>query len=275
MTMPQEHVTQQPTTPPAAPPKERNVLGLVALIVAIVGFIFACIPGALIIGWILLPIAFILSIVSFFMKGKGKGMGITALILSVVGTIVGVVVFLAAVASSFDEAFSTGETTVETPAQTSSDTGDADEAAPAEDQGTRANPYPIGTAITQGDWTVTINSVTLDANEAIAAENPYNDPPADGNVYILVNLTATYNGTDADGQSPLIGLDYVTPDGNTINSFDSIVLTPDTFDIMGTLYEGASTTGNISFEVPAATAGEGVLAVTPHMFGDKVFVAVS
>ena len=35
-----------------------------AMIVAIVGFIFACIPGALIVGWILLPIAFVLSIVS-------------------------------------------------------------------------------------------------------------------------------------------------------------------------------------------------------------------
>src|SRR5690625_5883400 len=45
------------------PPPQKNGIGLAALIVAIVGFLFACIPGALIIGWVLLPVAFILSIV--------------------------------------------------------------------------------------------------------------------------------------------------------------------------------------------------------------------
>lgn len=39
------------------------------MIIAIVGFIFACIPGALIVGWLLLPIAFILGIVAVFLKG--------------------------------------------------------------------------------------------------------------------------------------------------------------------------------------------------------------
>ena len=69
----------------------RNTLGLVALIIAVVGFIFACIPGALIVGWVLLPIAFILGLVSLFMKGRGKGLGLAAIILSVVGTVVAVV----------------------------------------------------------------------------------------------------------------------------------------------------------------------------------------
>ena len=46
---------------PAGPrPKTRNGLGIAAFVIAIVGFVFACIPGALIVGWVLLPIAFIL-----------------------------------------------------------------------------------------------------------------------------------------------------------------------------------------------------------------------
>ena len=85
--------------------KERNTLGIVAIALAAFGFIFACIPGALIIGWIALPIAFVLSIVALFLKGKGKGLAISALIVSIVGTIVGVVVFLAVVATSFSTAF--------------------------------------------------------------------------------------------------------------------------------------------------------------------------
>src|SRR5699024_2284731 len=70
--------------------KQRNIVGLIALIVVVVGFIFACIPGALIVGWILLPISFILSIVGLAMSGKTKGTSISALIVSIVGFIVGV-----------------------------------------------------------------------------------------------------------------------------------------------------------------------------------------
>ncbi|WP_109211944.1 MULTISPECIES: hypothetical protein [Microbacterium] len=67
---------------PPAEKKPRNILGLIALIVAGIGFIFACIPGALILGWILLPIGFILALVSLFLPGKAKNLGIIALIVS-------------------------------------------------------------------------------------------------------------------------------------------------------------------------------------------------
>src|SRR5699024_11481272 len=70
----------------------KNVMGIIAFVLALIGFIFACIPCALTVGWILLPIAFLLSIISFFLNGK-KGFSIAALIISVVGTIVGILVF--------------------------------------------------------------------------------------------------------------------------------------------------------------------------------------
>lgn len=260
---------QSPAPPAAKTPKERNVLGLIAFIVAVVGFIFACIPGALIVGWILLPIAFILALVSLFMKGKGKGLGISALIISVVGVIVGVVVFLALVATAVDEAFGGGDITVSTP----DDSGEVVEEA-SDEQGTRDNPYPIGTAITQGDWTVTVNSVNLDATSEVTDENLFNEDPDEGTVYILINATATYNGTDPEGESAWVTVNYVTADGNTIDGLEKMVVAPDAFDVMETLYEGASTSGNFVLQVPADTAADGVLAVSPSMMGDKVFVAV-
>jgi uncharacterized protein DUF2510 len=107
--------------PGAAPSTKPHVLGIIALVVAAIGFIFACIPGALIVGWILLPIAFILSIVAFFLKGA-KWPAITALALSVVGTIVGAVVFFLVVSSSvnqaideFDDAIAEASEAAETP----------------------------------------------------------------------------------------------------------------------------------------------------------------
>ncbi|CAH0123301.1 hypothetical protein [Microbacterium sp. Bi121] len=127
-----------PAGAPVSGPKKNNVLAMVAMIVAIVGFIFACIPGALIVGWILLPIAFVLSIVSLFLKGDRKWMGIVGLIVSVVGTIVGFIVFFAVVATSFNDAFGSGDTAVEQPAQLTDEADavadDETQADPAEDE---------------------------------------------------------------------------------------------------------------------------------------------
>ncbi|MBD2765908.1 hypothetical protein IEE91_12055 [Kocuria sp. cx-455] len=270
------------TLPPQQPKKNQsNILGLIALITAVIGFIFACIPGALIIGWILLPVAFILGLVSLFLQGKSKWMGITALILSIVGTVVGAVVFLVVVSTAFDESFGGGDTTVAGPSE-GSDAGieqNADkEVAPDEgssEDGTRGNPYPIGSTIENDEWRVVVNSVTPAATDAVLSENDFNEPPADGSQYMLVNYSTTYLGDNADGEIPaFVTVEYVTADGTTVNSFDNIVVAPDPIDTTSTLYTDGTATGNAAFEVPTDTADQGVLAITPGILGDKVFVAV-
>ena len=259
--------------PPVPAEKQRNIVGLIGFITATIGFVFACVPGALIIGWILLPVGFILSIVGLCLNGKKKGLSIAGLIVAVVGTIVGFVVFFAVVATSFDEAFSTGEVSVDQPvAETQPDDVTQEPSAPSE--GTRENPFPIGSAITQGDWTTTVNSVNLDANQLISDENPFNESAPEGSTYILVNVTATYNGAKAEGDYPFVSVEYVTPGGNTVSMTDSFAVVPEPFDQMTTLYSGASASGNLSLAVPTEGLTGGVLAIRPHMLGDKVFVAV-
>lgn len=255
-------------------------MGLIALITAVLGFIFACIPGALIVGWILLPIAFVLGLVSLFLKDKSKWMGITAVILSIVGTIVGFVVFFTVVTNSFDEALGSGNTTVVEPSDDAVaddraiDDGATEEDAAAE-AGTRENPYPIGSVIESDDWRVVVNSVTLDATDAVVSANDFNDPPAEGSQYMLVNYSTTYLGDDPNGQIPAsVSVEYVTAENTTVNSFDNSVVAPEDIDTISTLYTDGTATGNIVFEVPTGTAGQGVLAVSPGMLGDKVFVAV-
>ena len=253
---------------PEQPKAKRNTLALVSFITAVVGFIFACIPGALILGWVLLPIAFVLSIVSLFMKGRGKGLGVAGLILSIVGTIVASVVFMVAVAGAVDDALSNGDVVAEQPAQTEG----SEEGAAAE--GTRDNPYPIGTTITNDEWKVTVNSVTLDATDAVMAENEFNDPPADGYQYILVNATLTYVGTSEDGSMPDVSFDYVTATGETVDQFENWATGPDELDTLSTLYNGGTVEGNRVLSAPTESVEDGVLAVTPGIFGDKVFFAV-
>ena len=260
---------------PAKAKKQLNVVGLIALIAAALGFIFACIPGALIVGWILLPIAFILALVSLFLKDRAKWMGITALTVSIVGTIVGVSVFLAVVATSLDNAFGSGDTTVVEPTDDAGADNGAAEEEPAAEAGTRENPYPIGSVIESDDWRVVINSVTLAATDAVVAANQFNEPPTEGSEYIIVNYSATYIGDDPDGEMPaFVSIEYVTADGTTVNGLDKFVVAPEPIDTMSTLYTDGTATGNVAFEVPTATAGQGVLAVRPGMLGDKVLVAV-
>lgn len=253
--------------------KQLNVVALIALITAVLGFIFACMPGALIVGWVLLPIAFILAVVSLFVRDKPKGMGIAALIVSVVGTIVGFVVFFAVVGSSFDNAFGSGDTTVAPPSSAAGSNSEASGNDAGAEAGTRENPSPLGSVIESDDWRVVINSVTLAATDTVIAANSFNDPPTEGSEYILVNYSVTYIGDDPNGESPIsVSVDYVTADGRTITSHDKSVVEPDAIK-SNTLYTGGTATGNTAFEVPSATAGQGVIAVRAGMLGDTVFVA--
>jgi hypothetical protein len=265
-----------PQGPPPPADKPRNVLGLIALIVAGLGFIFACIPGALILGWIMLPIGFVLALVSLFLPGKGKGLGIAALIVSIVGTIVGFVVFFAVVGNAFNDAFTDEPTVVEQPTDPGADDETTAEDAPAAaEAGTRANPYPLGTAITSDEWEVTVNSVTFAANDAVAAANEFNEAPPAGSEYIIINSTIKYVGSDAEGGIPaFVSIEYVTPTGETVDQADTIAVAPDpALDSMTTLYNGGTATGNIVLAVPSADAQSGVIAVKPGMLSDTVFFA--
>jgi energy-coupling factor transporter transmembrane protein EcfT len=247
---------------------QRNVIALIALIVAILGFIFACIPGALIVGWVLLPIAFVLSIVSLFLKGKGKGLGIAGLIVSIVGTIVAIVVFFAVVATSIDEAFNDESVVVEaSEAPADQATGDAP-ANESTEVGTRDNPSTIGSTISSETWSVVINSFNPDAGVAVAEANSFNEAAPAGSHYGIVNYTVTYTGEDS-AYAAEVGVDLVTASGNVVNSYETMVLLNDSMGL-DELFTGASATGSAAFVIPD---GEDVLIrVRPGMLADEMFI---
>src|ERR1700750_1929491 len=58
---------QRTPAPEQAGARGTNPIGLSALVASIVGFIFACVKGVLVVGWVLLPIAFVLGIVGLFL----------------------------------------------------------------------------------------------------------------------------------------------------------------------------------------------------------------
>lgn len=251
----------------AASPKKLNVLALVSAIVAAVGFIFACIPGALILGWILLPIAFILSIVSLFLKGDKKWLGIVGLVLSIVGTIAGVFVFLGLLTTSFESAFGNGDTTVSQPEESEDGEPPAEDEPVAAEEGTRENPFPVGSEVSNSDWAVVVNSVNPDGSAIVSEANQFNEAAPAGSHYEIVNYTITYTGADSASSSE-VTVDIVTSAGNVVNSYDSMVVLTDEFGFEE-LFNGATVTGSQAFLVPD---GETIVVrVSPGYFADEVF----
>jgi hypothetical protein len=174
-----------PASAEAARARKPHVLGIIALAVAVVGFIFACVPGALIVGWILLPIAFVLSIVALFLSGA-KWPAITGLILAVVGTVVGFVVFFAVVAQAANDAFGDKGSSVVS----------GGDSAPVESAGGDS-----GTATS--DYAVTIDKATVtkdyEGKPAIVVDFTFtNNSDKDANFMFAVSSKAFQNGVELE-----------------------------------------------------------------------------
>ena len=268
--------------PPAQPPRRRtNVVGIIALVVAVIGFIFACVPGALILGWIMLPIAFVLSLVGLFLRDRARWTAITALIVSIVGTIVGVLVFVFAVASAFDESFGGSSATVDDSAAEAGAESvamdDADEAvdgsaAVGESGESRENPVPLGTTVSGDEWDVTVVEFTADADDEVLAANMFNEPAADGYTYVTAEVEVAYYGEESDDPSWSVSVEYVTDSGNVISTADTMAVAPEpSIHDIGEMYAGATGTGTVVFEVPEDDTG--VLRVSPGMIADSIFVS--
>src|SRR5699024_1127322 len=182
--------------PAGEAPKQRNTVGIIALITALVGAIFAMIPGALILAWVLLPAAFVLSIVSLVLKNQKRGQGIAALIISIIGTVIGVIVFFAVVATSIDEAFN------DEPQIAAPDEADAAVEAEVAGQGQEAswdNSVALGSTVTEDDCDVCVNSCYLDASDAVLAKSPLSNESDVGHSYFTANVTVTYLSSEPSG----------------------------------------------------------------------------
>ena len=271
--------------PPQQPGGSKlNILGIISIALAVLGTIMSFFPATLVFGWLLLPIALVVGIIGLVMKDMSKGPAIAGVITAVVGGLIALTVFFVAASSTSDSAAE--DAGDDAPAESAEGEGASAGDPAAKDKGkskgkgsdagnSRENPLPLGSTITQGDWEVTINSVNLDATDEIMEENPFSDEPKDGMVHILVNMTAKYIGDDPQGESPLIFVSYVSPEGKTYESHEVTLVEPDMFDLSTTLYNGADTSGNIGVSVPIEGKEEGTIVVEGDLYsGEKVFYAV-
>lgn len=119
---------------PATPP--RNIVGIMAVVAAVLGILLACFPGLTILDWPLLLIAFSMGIVAVCLPHQNTWQGIVAIALSVVGAGMSIAVLLTAAAATMNN----GETasTSDSTSQASAPESDiASEAADDEDSDAR------------------------------------------------------------------------------------------------------------------------------------------
>lgn len=239
------------------------------MIVGIIGFVFACVPGALIIGWVLLPAAFILGIVGVLQSGSKKATSISAIIVSIVGAVVGAVVFFTLAADSFSDAFGKSDLSPDgsaSPRETSDGSASRGAGEGNSSRGTRDDPLAIGETVSNDEWTVTLGQ-PAEAWGAIAAENRFNDPPAPGMEYWVVPVRATYTGSDTGNPTWDITVQFVGSDNRTYSDYCGVI--PDPLSDIGELYAGGVAEGNVCVAVPAGA--DGLWTLKTGFIGDPIF----
>lgn len=144
---------------------------------------------------------------------------------------------------------------------------------PAAQQGTRENPFPVGTAgkyDATSAWTFTFGSTVPDAWAQVSAANQFNEGPPAGSsdvlssvTMVLVKNSSTVNGADP---SSSFEIDYVTKSGNSFSSSENdcgVLPAPEVSEI-GTMFGGASATAEICSQVPTADVPGGSWSVRPY-----------
>ncbi|QDE35333.1 DUF2510 domain-containing protein [Microbacterium foliorum] len=168
-------------TAPAAP-SGPSILGLVGLGLAALGTILSCIPVIFWLGWLLLGVGFIVSLISLFLKGK-KWPGISGLILSVVGAIIAVVMFFVIVFATVSEAVRDLPTA---PPSSDSDTGTGTEeqgtGTPEVVEGEMGSPVAINQMTATSE--VTIHSATWATSDGSSI-------PSTNGGYVILDVTFT------------------------------------------------------------------------------------
>lgn len=225
--------------PPPAPAPPRNGLGVAALVLGIIGAIFALIPvvGA----FFAIPLAILavtFGAVGYVRVRKGKatnkGVTISGLVLGVAAFVFAIVMAVMA-AVAVDQALSGSSGAAPQPA--------AGAPAAADD---KAKTVGIGDKVSSGDLELTVTQVRT-TNE-VSDDSGFITETARGK-YVIVHITVANTGDDSldfwAGSVPLID-----SNGNKHDSTADVALVMGESDLMEPVNPGSTAKGFIAYDVP-------------------------
>jgi hypothetical protein len=129
---------------------------------------------------------------------------------------------------------------------------------PDPDAGTdEDDPVPYQTSVRLDRWQVGVSLANLDATQLVLDFVPFNDPPAEGSVYVLVELSGVNRGAGIaqpvfDWKLKAPGFEHI-PDG-----LECGVIPESIYDV-GDIGSGGSFKANVCFEVPEEFIGDDLL----------------
>jgi hypothetical protein len=137
---------------------------------------------------------------------------------------------------------------------------------------TRDNPVPYPQFHAVGDWSVAVYTLNRDAWPIIHAQNQFNEPPALGTQYVMIEITARYKGSTS-GDVFFDLFEHVVGDQNVAYNPKTEVLPADCSDV-GDVFPGGEVTCNAGvFEVPSGDVASLELYIYTSS-SDKVWYAL-
>jgi hypothetical protein len=244
-----------PLSMPAGDKRAGKALALTALVLAIVSLLLCWIPivNNLVFFLGLLAVGFAIPalIIAVRKKSKAKAMSIVALVIAVV-SLVGVLASQAYYVSVIDGV-----------SKAVSDSADGVVDAPAKDQ-KKAESAPLvlgATAKVGSEYDVSIKSVNVNAGDAIAAANQFNEP-AKGQ-YVLIDVAVKYVG-DKEGDPWIdLGVKFVGSDARQYSSSTCNATPAKPGSSVPTLENGGTGEYQVCMDVPAAAVAGAKVYVQP------------
>lgn len=258
-------------------------MAITALVLGILAFLGFWIPFLNVVSLIMAIVGLVLGIVALRKYTTGKGLPLSAVIVNAIAAFLSLifVVLYAVGFSAFLAGVEDGFTSAPTPIESSEPATPAEPAPGGEagdGEGTRDNPFPIGTTVVASElgedtWEITLGQPVLNATDVVLAENEFNEAPEDGFQYAVVPMTVTYLGSDSADPWFDINLEFVSAAGTTHTEFDTFAVGPaPAFSDINELFPGATAEGNWTMLIPIDNAESGTWRVYTN-FGDAVFFA--
>ncbi|WP_043503234.1 hypothetical protein [Georgenia sp. SUBG003] len=120
---------------------------------------------------------------------------------------------------------------------------------------------PLGQAAEIGDYTITVNGLNLDADDAIAEADEFN-PPADGR-YVVADVSVVYNG--AEEGNPWMDLSYIFMGSDNAQYDDGTCMAIEENSVVNvpTLNTGGAADYSVCMDVPVEAIEGGSFAIEP------------
>lgn len=171
-----------------------------------------------------------------------------------------------------------GATVIEKDPPAASEQHDTADDSPVDEEevqpGMRETPLPVGSTALIGDWEIKVVSVDTDADEEVAKANEFNSPAPDGSRFVLVNLEGTYTGDESGTLWADITYKILGSKGNTFDTFDVFIVSPNPIADAGEAFPGATVAGDFVVAVPVDQIEGGAIILEEGWGGSRTFFAL-